>query len=147
MDYDAFISYSHAADGALAPALQRGLQRLARPWHHRRALEVFRDQTGPAVSPALWSSIRAALDESEVFRTAGLSAGGVVALGQPGDRTLAGEASGGPAAADGDIRGLGVGLRPDGLRLGAVHGGAGRAARGVPGGAAPPGSALGSRGG
>jgi hypothetical protein len=55
MAYDAFISYSHAADGALAPTLQRGLQRLARPWHRRRALEVFRDQTGLGVSPALWS--------------------------------------------------------------------------------------------
>ena len=58
MGYDAFISYSHAADGELAPALQRGLQRLARPWHRKRALEVFRDQTGLSVSPALWSSIR-----------------------------------------------------------------------------------------
>src|SRR3954462_3974590 len=67
MGYDAFISYSHAADGALAPALQRGLQRLARRWHRKRALEVFRDQTGLSVSPALWSSIRIALDRSEFF--------------------------------------------------------------------------------
>ena len=29
MAFDAFISYSHAADGKLAPALQRGLQQLA----------------------------------------------------------------------------------------------------------------------
>jgi MTH538 TIR-like domain (DUF1863) len=67
MGYDAFVSYSHAADGALAPAVQRGLQRLARPWHRRRALEVFRDQTGLTVSHALWSSIKAALDRSEFF--------------------------------------------------------------------------------
>src|SRR5262245_60575321 len=67
MGYDAFISYSHAADDELAPALQRGLQRLARPWHRKRALEIFRDQTGLAVSPALWASIRAALDRSEFF--------------------------------------------------------------------------------
>ncbi|MFI5492937.1 TIR domain-containing protein [Actinoplanes sp. NPDC051859] len=67
MSYDAFISYSHAADGALAPAVQRGLQRLARPWHRRRALEVFRDQTGLGVSPALWTSIRTALDGSRYF--------------------------------------------------------------------------------
>jgi WD40 repeat protein len=65
--YDAFISYSHAADGALAPAVQRALQTLARPWNRRRALEVFRDQTGLAVSPGLWSSIVAGLDESEYF--------------------------------------------------------------------------------
>ena len=32
MAYDAFVSYSHAADGRLAPAVQTGLQRLARPW-------------------------------------------------------------------------------------------------------------------
>jgi len=30
--YDAFLSYSHAADGRLALAIQRGLQRLTRPW-------------------------------------------------------------------------------------------------------------------
>lgn len=58
--YAAFISYSHSADGALAPALQDGLQRLAKPWNQRRILEVFRDQTGLAVSPALWPSICAA---------------------------------------------------------------------------------------
>jgi hypothetical protein len=29
--YDAFISYSHAADGTLAPAVQRGLESLAKP--------------------------------------------------------------------------------------------------------------------
>jgi len=32
MAYNAFVSYSHAADGRLAPAVQTGLQRLARPW-------------------------------------------------------------------------------------------------------------------
>lgn len=67
MSYDAFISYSHAADDALAPAVQRALQTLARPWNRRRALEVFRDQTGLAVNPGLWTSICAGLDESEHF--------------------------------------------------------------------------------
>lgn len=65
--FDAFISYGHAADGRLAPALQSGLQRLARPWHRRRALRVFRDDTGLSVNPDLWGSIRAALDDSEWF--------------------------------------------------------------------------------
>lgn len=65
--YDAFISYSHSADGAFAPALQNGLQRLARPWNRRRALEVFRDQTGLSVTPHLWPSIVAALDTAEWF--------------------------------------------------------------------------------
>jgi WD40 repeat protein len=67
VSYDAFLSYSHAADDALAPAVQRALQTLARPWNRRRALEVFRDQTGLAVSPGLWTSICAGLDESEHF--------------------------------------------------------------------------------
>ncbi|KUL22991.1 TIR domain-containing protein [Actinoplanes awajinensis] len=67
MPFDGFISYSHAADGRLAPAVQRGLHRLARPWHRRRALWIFRDQTGLAVTPKLWSSIQEALDGSNHF--------------------------------------------------------------------------------
>jgi hypothetical protein len=67
MTFNGFISYSHAADGRLAPAVQRGLHRLAKPWHSRRALWIFRDQTGLAVTPALWSSIRWALDASDFF--------------------------------------------------------------------------------
>ncbi|MBV9013336.1 MAG: hypothetical protein JO272_15065 [Pseudonocardiales bacterium] len=35
--YDAFLSYSHALDGVLAPALQSGLERFAKP---RRARNV-----------------------------------------------------------------------------------------------------------
>jgi WD40 repeat protein len=65
--YDAFISYSHSADGRLAPAVQSGLQRLARPWYRIRALRVFRDETGLAVNPHLWTSISTALDESKHF--------------------------------------------------------------------------------
>jgi hypothetical protein len=65
--YDAFISYSHAADGRLAPGIETGLEQLAKPWSKRRALNVFRDDTGLSVDPALWSSIRKALDESEWF--------------------------------------------------------------------------------
>jgi hypothetical protein len=64
MRYDAFISYSHFADRQLAPAIQAGLQRLAKPWNQRRALWIFRDDTGLTVSPALFSSIKAALDDS-----------------------------------------------------------------------------------
>ena len=62
--YDAFISYAHEADGVFAPAVQRGLQHLAKPWNRRRAMEVFRDETSLAVSPGLWPTIRAALDAS-----------------------------------------------------------------------------------
>ncbi len=67
MQYDAFISYSHAADGRLAPSLQSGLQRLAKPWYRVRALRVFRDETGLSTNPHLWSSIVGALDSAERF--------------------------------------------------------------------------------
>ncbi|MEV6488073.1 TIR domain-containing protein, partial [Actinoplanes sp. NPDC051633] len=67
MSFDGFISYSHAADGRLAPSVQRGLHRLAKPWHRRRALWIFRDQTGLSVTPHLWTSIQKALDNSEYF--------------------------------------------------------------------------------
>lgn len=63
--YHAFISYSHAADGKLAPALQKAQQRLAKPWYRRRSLEVFRDETGLSVDPHLWGAIVTALDSSE----------------------------------------------------------------------------------
>ncbi|MBC7782075.1 MAG: TIR domain-containing protein, partial [Proteobacteria bacterium] len=55
--HDAFISYSHAADGALAPILESGLERLARPTFRLRAIDVFRDQTSLSASPGVWTSI------------------------------------------------------------------------------------------
>ena len=66
-DYKAFISYSHAADGKLAPALQHGLQKFACPWNQLRAIRVFRDKTGLTTTPGLWRSIVTALDSSEYF--------------------------------------------------------------------------------
>src|ERR1700745_3139966 len=65
--YDAFISYSHAADGSLAPALQHGLQTLAKPLYQRKALRVFRDQTNLSATPELWSTIEQALAASRFF--------------------------------------------------------------------------------
>ena len=65
--YDAFVSYSHAADGRLAPALQAGLQSLAKPWYRRRALRVFRDQTSLSASPELWPAIEEALSQARFF--------------------------------------------------------------------------------
>src|SRR5580704_14300631 len=64
MPYNAFISYSHTADATLASALQSALHRFAKPWYKLRAVHIFRDQTNLAVNPALWSSIRDALDQS-----------------------------------------------------------------------------------
>ncbi len=65
--YNAFISYSHAADGAFAPALQTALQRFAKPWFKLRELKVFRDGANLNLSPHLWASIEAALAQSEYF--------------------------------------------------------------------------------
>jgi WD40 repeat protein len=65
--YKGFISYSHAVDGELAPAVQLALHRFARPWYRLRAIRVFRDQASLSATPALWSSIVAALDGSEFF--------------------------------------------------------------------------------
>ena len=65
MIYKAFISYSHAADGRLAPALQTALHRFAKPWYRLRAVRVFRDKTPLAATPALWPSIEKALAQSD----------------------------------------------------------------------------------
>ena len=67
MAYSAFISYSHAADGKLAPALQSALHRFAKPWYRLRQLRVFRDKTSLSADPALWSAIERALKESKWF--------------------------------------------------------------------------------
>ena len=65
--YKAFISYSHAADGELAPALQSALQQFAKPWYRLRAMRIFRDKTSLSANPALWNSIETALAQSEFF--------------------------------------------------------------------------------
>jgi hypothetical protein len=65
--YDAFISYSHAVDRRFAPALQRALHRLAKPWYRLRALRVFRDDESLSANPHLWSSIQDALESSRFF--------------------------------------------------------------------------------
>ena len=65
--YDGFISYSHAADDLLAPRLQAGLQRFAKPWWRRRALRIFRDEASLSANPHLWSSIVDAMETSDWF--------------------------------------------------------------------------------
>ena len=62
--YDAFISYSHAKDKAIAASLQSVVQRLGKPWYRRRALRVFRDDTSLSATPHLWPSIEEALSQS-----------------------------------------------------------------------------------
>ena len=65
--YKAFISYSHAADGKLAPALEKALERFAKPWNRARAFDVFRDESDLGLNPSLWASVREALSQSEFF--------------------------------------------------------------------------------
>jgi len=67
MLYKAFISYSTAADGKFAPALQSALHNFAKPWYKLRSIRVFRDVTSLAATPELWPSIEAVLNESEYF--------------------------------------------------------------------------------
>jgi len=62
--YDAFVSYRHGADAALAEAIERGLQRLARPWNRLRAMSVFRDQSDLAAESDLSGAITRALDDT-----------------------------------------------------------------------------------
>jgi WD40 repeat protein len=63
--YKAFISYSHRSDSGFASALQHVIERLAKPWYRRRAMDLFRDETDLAVNPELWPRIVQALDRSE----------------------------------------------------------------------------------
>jgi WD40 repeat protein len=62
--FDAFISYGHGPDGAIASALQNRLNRFAKRWYQVRSLRTFRDESSLSVSPGLWPSITAALDDS-----------------------------------------------------------------------------------
>lgn len=62
--WDAFISYARADSERTAIAVQRGLQRFARPWNQRRAVRVFRDDAAMSTNPALWSTIEAGLAAS-----------------------------------------------------------------------------------
>jgi WD40 repeat protein len=69
-EYEAFISYSHAADSNLAAALQRALNRIARPsykWWQWWPPRVFRDQTNLAAAADLGGEIRSALLGSGSF--------------------------------------------------------------------------------
>ena len=65
--YHAFISYSHVADGNLAPAVQAALERFGQPWYSRARVQVFRDQTDLALTPDLPREIQRALERSELL--------------------------------------------------------------------------------
>lgn len=65
--YDAFVSYSHAADGRLAVALRHALHRFACPFYKLRSTRVFLDHATLSNTPKLWRSIQKGLDDSSYF--------------------------------------------------------------------------------
>lgn len=65
MKFNAFISYSHAADGKMASALQHALIRYAIPWYKRSKLNIFVDESDLSVTPHLWDNIEKSLSEAE----------------------------------------------------------------------------------
>jgi WD40 repeat protein len=65
--YEAFISYSHALDGKLAPALQTECERFGKPWYRPRARRLFRDNANLSAQPHLWDAIESALSSSRWF--------------------------------------------------------------------------------
>ncbi|MFE7740719.1 toll/interleukin-1 receptor domain-containing protein [Nocardia sp. NPDC057455] len=66
-DIDVFLSYARKADEDIAPALQQGLARLAKPWNRPRALRVFRDRTDLSAAHDLTAEIEDALRRSRYF--------------------------------------------------------------------------------
>ncbi len=73
--YDAFISYSHANDKAVASSLQSIIQSIGKPWYKRRSLRIFRDATSLAADPSLWSAIESALNNSRYLILLGSARG------------------------------------------------------------------------
>jgi len=66
--FDSFISYAHADCGDIAPAIQKGIQHIGRPWYRvQRMISVFRDETNLTASPHLWPNIETALLNSDYF--------------------------------------------------------------------------------
>ena len=66
-NYKAFLSYSHASDGNLAPAVQSAIQKFAKPWYRLRSVRLFRDKTSLSATPELWPAIVEALESCEWF--------------------------------------------------------------------------------
>lgn len=62
--HDAFISYSHRSDRELGPAIEKALERLAKPLLKLRACDVFLDRTSLGADPSVWRSILSHLEGS-----------------------------------------------------------------------------------
>lgn len=62
--FDAFLSYGHAQDGAVAKALQDWLELVDKPVFRGRARRIFRDEATLAMSEDLWGSLQDKLDRA-----------------------------------------------------------------------------------
>lgn len=63
--YKAFVSYVHDKNNDVIDKLHRGIARLAVPAYKLRGRPIFRDRTALKAQSNLWSSIAAALTDSE----------------------------------------------------------------------------------
>jgi WD40 repeat protein len=63
--FDAFLSYSWAADSKVAPTIQSVLQQFLCPWYKPRARRIFRDLSYLPVSSSLSESLKLRLDASK----------------------------------------------------------------------------------
>ena len=89
INYDAFISYSHARDKPVAAAMQAVMQKLGKPWYRRRALRVFRDDTSLAATPELWPTLEQVLGPLALYGAAGLAAVRAIEMVRDGGRLVA----------------------------------------------------------
>jgi uncharacterized protein YjbI with pentapeptide repeats len=58
--YDAFVSYSHVAEGRLSEAIVAGLEHFARPGYSS-GRRIYRDRTALSASQSLWTTIERSL--------------------------------------------------------------------------------------
>lgn len=65
--YDGFISYCTAADREFAPKIQDGLEKLAKPWGARTALDIFQDIDDLAATPDLEAAFKSLFSESQTL--------------------------------------------------------------------------------
>ena len=63
--FNAFISYSHGSSSDFVVALHNWLQRIAKPWWHKRSLRIFRDETDLSANPSGINQLCTRLDQSD----------------------------------------------------------------------------------
>jgi hypothetical protein len=62
--FDAFLSYAQSDAADAAAAIEDGLEKLARPWNRRRALNIYRDRSSQTATADLSGSLRRSLMQS-----------------------------------------------------------------------------------